>query len=64
MPASTSITKVEFLTECRDLTALIDNTERLLHSGRQITPLAAAQMAATRQAREQRAARRAVRQGA
>ena len=42
MPASISITKVEFLNECHDLAALIDHTERLLCSGRQIPPLAAA----------------------
>lgn len=61
MPDSINPAEVEFLNECHDLTALIDHTERLLHSGRQITPLAAAQMAATRQAREQRAAKRAAR---
>lgn len=48
MPGSISITEVKLLNECHDLMALIDHTERLLHSGRQITPLAAAQMAAKR----------------
>lgn len=64
MPASTNSTDAKFLTECHDLMALVNHVEPLLHSCRQITPLAAAQMAATRQAREQRAARRAARQGA
>ena len=61
MPGSTNPADVAFLKECQDLMALVDLTERLLHSGRRITPLAAAQMAATRQEREERAARRAAR---
>lgn len=64
MPASINPADVAFLKECQDLMALIDHTERLPHSGRQITPLAAAQMAATRQDRERRAAKRAARKAA